>query len=231
MANPRPRPTRESAVLRRRPTLQSATLENVLALTEVAKAEQAKYVAERELAAADARQAARREKVFDTRTLVFSAEVEEFGVNEQLERLWDLRTASKKPITIILNSPGGDVFDGLLLFDTVRSIREDDGIEFTVKVRGLAASMGSVLSQAGDHRLISRNSWLMLHEPSTITFGKAGDIKREADLMVKLHKQLSAILAERSALTIAEVIRKSTDKDWWLPAAEAHGLGFFDEVV
>lgn len=227
----RARPTRESAVAKRRPTLQSATLENILALTEVAKAEQAKYVAERKLAEAEARQATRREKVFDTRTLVFSAEVEEFGINDQVDQLWDLRTASLKPITIILNSPGGDVFDGLLLFDTVRAMREDDGIEFTVKVRGLAASMGSILSQAGDVRIISRNSWLMIHEPSTITWGKAGDIKREADLMVKLHKQLSALLAERSALTIAEVIRKSTDKDWWLPAAEAHALGFFDEVV
>lgn len=198
--------------------------------TALQRAERLKYLAETKNIELEARQAARREAVFDARTLVFSGEVSEFEVSSAVEQLWDFQQASDAPINIILNSPGGDIFDGLLLFDTLQSMR-NHGIEVTVKVRGLAASMGSVLSQAGDVRLISRNSWLMIHEPSTITWGTAGDVKREADLLMSLHKQLSAILAERSTMTADAVARRSRDKDWWLPAEEAVRLGFFDLVA
>jgi ATP-dependent Clp endopeptidase proteolytic subunit ClpP len=200
------------------------------AATNASKAEAAKLRAEAKNLELEGRGLERNEAPFVERLMVFSGEVGEVEVSDSIDRLLDFEFASHEPITILLNSPGGDVFDGLLLFDTLQDIRRK-GVHVTVKVRGLAASMGSILSQAGDTRVISRNSWFMIHEPSTIVFGKAGDIKREADLMVKLHKQLSAVLAERSNLTAAEVIRKSTDKDWWLPAIEAKGLGFFDELA
>jgi ATP-dependent protease ClpP protease subunit len=70
----------------------------------------------------------------------------------------------------------------------------------------------------------------MIHEPASFILGKAGDIKREAKLLEELHKQLCAIIAERSTLSAAEVARRSRDKDWWLPAPDAWRLGFFDEV-
>jgi len=200
------------------------------AATADSKASAAKLRAEEKNLRLEGKALERAQKVFDTRTIVFGSEVNEYEVNNALDMLRDFQATGFEPVTILLNSPGGDVFDGLLLFDSLLELRQA-GVPVIVKVRGLAASMGSILSQAGTERIISRNSWLMIHEPSTITWGKAGDIKREADLMVKLHKQLSAVLAERSTLTTAEVIRKSTDKDWWLPADEAYRLGFFDEVV
>jgi len=211
----------------RAPDAQSLYLE---ASTASEKANASKLRAEEKNLRLEGKALERREKVIATRTVVFGSEVDEFNVDVVLEQLRDFRAAGVGDITLVLNSPGGDVFDGLLLFDTVQALRAD-GVHVTTVVRGLAASMGSVLSQAGDLRVISRNSWLMIHEPSSLTWGKAGDLKREADLMVKLHKQLSAVLAERSNLTAAEVARKSTDKDWWLPATEAKGLGFFDEVA
>ena len=201
-----------------------------LAATANEKAERAKFLVETRNLELDGRALRRAADVFDSRTIVFGSEVDEFNVDSAIDQLRDFRATGFGDITIVLNSPGGDVFDGLLLFDTVQALR-NDGIKVTTVVRGLAASMGSILSQAGDKRVISRNSWLMIHEPSTIVWGKMGDIKREADMMVKMHKQLSAVLAERSHLTTADIIRKSKDKDWWMPADEAHAHGFFDEVV
>lgn len=172
----------------------------------------------------------RRELVFDRREVFLGSEVDEDTVGQTVDLLRDLSAESNDPITLYLNSPGGDVFDGLLLFDYVQELRDECGIDFTTRVKGLAASMASVLAQAGDHRTISPNSWYMVHEPSTIAWGKAGDIKREAKLLEDMHKQLCAIIAERSNLTVADVIRKSTDKDWWVPAPQAVDFGFFDEL-
>jgi ATP-dependent Clp endopeptidase proteolytic subunit ClpP len=187
--------------------------------------------AEAELLRLQAGPERRREQVLARREVFFTAEVNEFEVGEALELLRDLAADNLEPIALYLNSPGGDIFDGLLLFDYVQELREEYGIEFTTRVKGLAASMGSVLAQAGDHRTISANSWYMVHEPSTLTWGKAGDIKREAKLLEDVHKQLCAIIAARSTLSAAEVVRRSTDKDWWVPAPEAVRLGFFDELA
>jgi ATP-dependent Clp endopeptidase proteolytic subunit ClpP len=200
-----------------------------IAATENEKAERAKFLVEKKNLDLENRILLRREAIVQSRTLVFSGEVEQEEVNDAVEYLRDLRAASLDPITVVLNSPGGDVFFGLLLFDILQEMRAD-GIEVTVKVKGLAASMGSVLAQAGDIRIASRNSWYMIHEPASFILGKAGDIKREAKLLEELHKQLCAIIAERSTLSAAEVARRSRDKDWWLPAPDAWRLGFFDEV-
>lgn len=212
------------------PTIQEATLSALIAQAAEYKASKNKLIAETANLRLDGRELERREKVFDSRTLVFSGDVSEYEVNNAVEQLWDFRVVSKAPVTLLLNSPGGNVFDGLLLFDTFQEMRSE-GIYVTVKVKGLAASMGSVLAQAGDLRIVSANSWYMIHEPSTLTWGKVGDIKREAKLLEELHKQLCAVLAERSTMSAAQVISKSRDKDWWVPAKEAHRLGFFDEVA
>jgi ATP-dependent Clp endopeptidase proteolytic subunit ClpP len=195
------------------------------------QASKKKLLAEAELLRLQQGPERRREAVYDRREVFFNEAVDEDSVEDAIEMLRDYQAESDEPITIFLNSPGGDVFDGLLLFDYVRELRAESGIEVTTRVKGLAASMGSVLAQAGDHRIVSANSWYMIHEPATLFIGKAGDIKREAKLMEALHKQLCGIIAERSNLTQAEVVRRSTDKDWWIPAAEALSLGFFDELV
>lgn len=180
--------------------------------------------AEAELHELQARQEARRERAQEARTLYFNAEVDEDEVGIAIEQLHDWELESDEPITIVLNSPGGEVFTGLLLFDTLRSMRSN----VVTVTRGLAASMGSILSQAGDSRLISSHSWFMVHEPATLAWGKMGDIKREAQMLERLHDQLCDILAERSTLSKAAIKARSKDKDWWMDAEQAVELGFFD---
>lgn len=168
---------------------------------------------------------ARERRVFD-----FVGEVTEFEVKSAVDELNDWATESKDLITIRLCSPGGSVFDGFFLFDFVQDLRRA-GCPVYVYAMGYAASMASVLLQAGERRLIARNTWFMVHEPSTIALGKASDIKDEALLMGKLHKQLVGILAERSTLTQKQIIARCQRKDWWMPAAEAVRHGFADELV
>lgn len=204
--------------------------ENLRADTEAKLADVLKLTREAELYSEQAKLERRREKLVDSRTIYLTSDIEELDIERVVEELRDLRNEGNSPITLYLNSPGGDVFQGYMLFDLIDEARKQDGIHFTTRVRGLAASMASVLSQAGDNRVISRNSWYMVHEPSTIMWGKAGDIKREADLMRKLHDQQCAILAERSNLSFREIKRKSQDKDWWMSAKEALEHGFFDTL-
>jgi ATP-dependent Clp protease protease subunit len=163
------------------------------------------------------------------RTYDFVGEVTEYEVETAVDELNDWIGESQAPVTIRLCSPGGSVFDGLFLFDFIRDVRRR-GVLVTTHAFGYAASMASVLSQAGDHRVVARNAWYMVHEPSSIALGKAGDIRREAQLLDRLHRQLCGIVAERSHLSVDEVVERSTDKDWWMPAEEAREFGFFDEL-
>jgi ATP-dependent Clp protease protease subunit len=161
------------------------------------------------------------------RTLDFVGEVTELEVGNAVDTLSDWVTESKAPLTIRLCSPGGSVFDGLFLFDFIRLLP----VHVTTQAMGYACSMGSILSQAGDHRVISKNAWYMVHEPASIALGKASDIKDEARLMERLHNQLIGIVAERSHLTARQVKDKCRRKDWWMNADEALEHGFFDEIV
>lgn len=191
-------------------TLQSATLRHLNA--------------EAELAELQAKSEARRERNIGSRTLFFNSDVDEDTVGYIVDQFHDLELESDDPITIVLNSPGGEVFSGLLLFDTLRR----STVNIITITRGLGASMGSILAQAGDVRLVSPNTWYMIHEPASIAWGKVGDIKREAAMLTRLHDQLCDILAERSTLDKAAIKRRSQDKDWWMSAAEAIDFGFFD---
>ena len=164
------------------------------------------------------------------RTYDFVGEVTEHEVETAVDELNDWVHRSLEPVTIRLCSPGGSVFDGFFLYDFLQDVRRQ-GVFVTTYVLGYGASMGAVLSQAGDRRLIAKNAWFMVHEPSTIALGKAGDIRREAKLMERIHEQLSGILAERSSLSLDEVLSRSSDKDWWMSAQEALDFGFFDQLV
>src|ERR1051326_6892894 len=108
-----------------------------------------KLLAEAEHLRLEAAPLRRRELVIAKREVWFNADVEEFEVNERLELLRDLEASSDEPITVVLNSPGGDTFDGFLLYDYLRLMRP----HVTTKVYGWAASAGGFISQAGDVRL------------------------------------------------------------------------------
>lgn len=133
------------------------------------------------------------------------------------------------PIDLVINSGGGSIFAGMALFDYIRMIREQ-GCQINTMAVGIAASMAAILLQAGSTRYISENSWLMIHEGSTMTWGKTSELRDEADLMEKIQGRMIEILAERSTLSAKQIRQRSLRKDWWITAAEAVELGFADEV-
>jgi ATP-dependent Clp endopeptidase proteolytic subunit ClpP len=165
------------------------------------------------------------------RTYTFYARVEEESVRACMATLtsWSSR-APAAPLTIIFNSPGGAVHDGLALFDFLRHLRFT-GHHLTTIALGRAASMGAVLLQAGDRRVIGSNAFVMLHEVSNGASGKVSEIEESVELSKRLQKRLLAILADRSTLTMQQIQRKWTRRDWWLDAEEAVLLGFADEML
>ena len=165
------------------------------------------------------------------RTYTFYARVDEESVRACMATLtsWSSK-APGAPLTIIFNSPGGAVHDGLALFDFLRHLRVA-GHHLTTIALGRAASMGAVLLQSGDRRVIGSNAFLMLHEVSNGASGKVSEIEESVELSKRLQKRLLAILAERSTLTVAQIQRKWSRRDWWLDAEETVLLGFADEAL
>lgn len=166
------------------------------------------------------------------RTYHFVGEVREGSVKDCIQALdmWSRRDPGE-PITLIINSPGGDVIDGLALYDFIVSdLRSDRGHEVTTVTRGYAASMGGVLLQAGSNRLIAPNAYVLIHEVSRGAIGKVSELEDVMDFTKRLQDRLAEILALRSKLDADEVRERWSRKDWWLDADEVVELGFADRV-
>lgn len=138
------------------------------------------------------------------------------------------------PIEIIFNSPGGSVIDGMALFDqiTAFSKRGKGTHKITIGCRGMAASMAGILLQAGDHRWIGPESYLLIHEISTGTHGKIGEIQDEVKLIEKMCERVVDIFVKRSKgkCRRKQFVNAWRRTDWWLDSASALALGFVDEI-
>lgn len=140
--------------------------------------------------------------------------------------------ARKRPgseITIVFNSPGGGVFEGLALYDFIKDLRAR-GHKVVTKSVGMAASMGGILLQAGDERVMGPNAYMLIHEVSSGTMGKVSEMEDALEFSTRLQERLLGILAERSTMTTTQIKRKWKKKDWWLDAPEALELGFIDRI-
>ena len=136
---------------------------------------------------------------------------------------------SSKPIYLYINSPGGSVYDGLGIFDTMQHVKPDVQ---TVCV-GLAASMGAFLLAAGapGKRSSLQHSRIMIHQPLGGTAQRqASDIEIEAREILRMKDQLNKQLADMSGQTI-EKITKDTDRDYFLSADDAKAYGLIDRVI
>lgn len=135
---------------------------------------------------------------------------------------------SKKDIQIYLNSPGGSVYAGLGIYDTMQYIEPDVATICT----GMAASMGAVLLCAGTKgkRSALKHSRVMIHQPMGGAEGQASDIEITAREIMKLKKELYEIIANHSNQDY-EKVQKDGDRDYWMIASEAKEYGMIDEVL
>ncbi len=135
---------------------------------------------------------------------------------------------SSKDIQIYINSPGGSVYAGLGIYDTMQFIKPDVATICT----GMAASMGAVLLCAGESgkRSALPHSRVMIHQPSGGAQGVAADMEINLREMLKLKNELYAIISRHSGQTF-ERVHADSDRDYWMVAEEAKAYGMIDEVL
>jgi ATP-dependent Clp protease protease subunit len=135
---------------------------------------------------------------------------------------------SKRDIQIYINSPGGSVYAGLGIYDTMQFINPDVATICT----GMAASMASVLLCAGakGKRAALKHARVMLHQPSGGVQGPASDIEITAREVAKLRQELYSIISKHSGQDYDKVYQVS-DRDFWMIAHEAKEFGMVDEIL
>jgi ATP-dependent Clp endopeptidase proteolytic subunit ClpP len=142
--------------------------------------------------------------------------------------MWSRRNPGSD-ITIVFNSPGGGVFPGFALFDHIQALRAK-GHKVITEARGMVASMGTILLQAGDERVVGPNAHVMIHEVSAQALGKTSELEDTVQLVNRLQDKALDALGERSTMTKRQIKAKWKRKDWWLDAEEAVELGFADRI-
>jgi len=147
-------------------------------------------------------------------------------INAQL--LFLESAAPKKDITMYINSPGGSVYAGLAMYDTMQFIEPDVGTVCT----GMAASMGAVLLAGGaaGKRSALKHSRIMIHQVSSGSQGTFSDMDINLKQTASLRDDLYNILADHTGKTYKE-IEKDCDRDYWLRSSEAKEYGLIDKVI
>lgn len=163
----------------------------------------------------------------ENRNILLTGEINDELAASIVTQLLYLDSVGSEPITMYINSPGGSVSAGLGIYDTMKSL---DSKVVTVCI-GQAASMGAVLLSGGEPgmRYILPHSQVMVHQPSGGIGGQASDILIVASHIETLRNTLNEILAENCNQSTSEVA-KSTDRDYWMNAAEAVQFGIVDKI-
>lgn len=140
----------------------------------------------------------------------------------------DLRALGKKikNITVRINSPGGSVWDGLAIYNTLKQ----HNARVLVLVDGLAASIASVIAMAGDDVQMADSALMMIHNPSSVVAGDSRSMREAADVMDKTKEQLVKAYAAKTGMDSEEIARL-LDDETWMTSDEAFEMGFIDGIV
>lgn len=146
----------------------------------------------------------------------------------QAQLLFLQSSDAEKDIYLYINSPGGSVYAGLGIYDTMQYIAPDVATICT----GLAASMGAVLLAAGTDKKRSSlpHSRIMIHQPMSGTQGQVSDMEIALKETTKVRDELYSILANHTGKKF-DTIKKDSDRDYWMSAADAKDYGMIDEVL
>jgi ATP-dependent Clp protease protease subunit len=160
----------------------------------------------------------------------FDMTVDSSSVDKCMEKLraWH-RNDPGCEIEVWFDSPGGQVRAGMRLFDYIRFLRRE-GHYVTTAATGYAASMAGILLQAGDKRIMARESYMLIHEIQAGAIGSMGELEDEMEFLKKIQARIIGIFAERSTLSAATIRAKWRRKNWWINSDEALKYGFVDEI-
>ena len=160
-------------------------------------------------------------------------DIEKDTARSAIERLREMANDNDRPITVYINSAGGNVTDGLAIHDTIRQLVHRN-IEVTIIVQGMAYSMGSVVLQAASagRRLAMPHSWIMIHEPAKWAgWQSTSAAAQHLDRLKQMQKQIYEILSKRSGKTLQKIIRDTKRTDFYLDSKMALEYGLIDGVV
>lgn len=164
--------------------------------------------------------------------VVLHGELNEENASKLTKKLLFLQCKKAKKITVILNSVGGELFHGLLVYDTLKQL-EKAKILVEIQARGLCASMACIILQAASPgmRKASAQTRFLLHEISSVTYGKSSVVKDESIELEKCNLMLEKIILERTKIKKEELEKNTKRKDWWLSAEEALKYRIIDEII
>lgn len=163
------------------------------------------------------------------RVIFLGTQVDDYSANVVQAQLLYLDAADPgKDVSIYINSPGGSVYAGLGIYDTMQYISSDVSTICT----GMAASMAAVLLVSGTagKRFALKHSRVMIHQPMGGAQGQASDIEITAREILKLKKELYTIIADHSSQPF-EKVEADSDRDYWMTAEEAKAYGMIDDVL
>lgn len=236
------------------PALEAAFLKKLEAETAALHAEAAVHARDAEVKAAEARKqeayalaqevstraSERSEQLtlagdYFHRVYHFNDQVDDRSVDHLLSQLWSWHRIDKHcDMTIIMDSPGGSVVDGMhALDDLVALSRRGGGTHhITMKVRGYAASMAGILLQAVDERVMGARSSLLIHQVSGLAAGSYGELKDRMKWLDQLTETVIDIFMDRvdGKISREDFIKGWERTDWWVPADESVRLGFADRL-
>jgi ATP-dependent Clp protease protease subunit len=167
------------------------------------------------------------------RDVYLIGDIEKDTARACIERLRELANDNGRPITLFINSAGGNVTDGLAIHDSIRHIISR-GIEVVVIVQGMAYSMGSIVLQAASsgRRLAFPHSWIMIHEPAKWAgWQSTSAAAQHLERLKQMQDQIYKILSFRSGKPLRQIIRDTKRTDFYLDAHGALEYGLIDAVV
>lgn len=168
-------------------------------------------------------------RLLKDRIIFLGEDVNEHTANLVVAQMLFLESEdAKKDIILYINSPGGSVYDGMAIYDTMQYVKCDVQ---TVGV-GVQASMGAFLLSSGakGKRSILPHATVMIHQPSSGTRGKVTDMEIDLKEGMRIKKQLNEILAGNTGQKLSK-IEKDVDRDFWMTAEEAKAYGLVDQVI
>jgi ATP-dependent Clp protease, protease subunit len=179
------------------------------------------------------REIVRKEQSDRLRDIYLIGDIEKDSARAVIERLRELANDSHKPITMYMNTAGGNVTDGLAIHDAIRLL-VTQGVQVTVVVQGMAYSMGSIVLQAASpgRRLAFPHSWIMIHEPAKWAgWQSTTAAAQHLDRLKQMQSQIYRILSLRSGKPLRQIIRDTKRTDFYLDATKAKEYGLIDEIL